>query len=222
MPRKKPSNRDRKPPQSMSSSHGSIHSPAMEFALRLGSHSDARRVPNAVLGTIVFVVAEIMFFAALISAHTIARASAMEGMWPPPGQPRLPVERTAINTAALLLSGVLLWMANRFMRSAPKIGAALSGRLDCAGDRFRVAAGSGMGKAAAPGPYADLQRGGIVLLSDRRDARPACRGRDWFSGLGLFSACAAEACKPEIFTATQVFWYFVVALWPIIYLRVYL
>ena len=51
----------------------------MEFALRLGSHSDARRVPNAVLGTIIFVAAEVMFFAALISAHTIARASAMGG-----------------------------------------------------------------------------------------------------------------------------------------------
>ena len=119
----------------------------MEFALRLGSHSDARRVPNAVLGTIVFVVAEIMFFAALISAHTIARASAMEGMWPPPGQPRLPLERTAINTAALILSGVLLWMANRFMRSAPRIGAALPGRLDCCWEslscRCREWSGSG-------------------------------------------------------------------------------
>src|SRR6202142_1043980 len=116
MQQKKPSSRDRKPPQSMSR-----QSPAMEFSLRLGSHSDARRVPNAVLGTIVFVVAEIMFFAALISAHTIARASAMEGMWPPPGQPRLPVERTAINTAALLLSGVLLWLAEWGVRSRPPV-----------------------------------------------------------------------------------------------------
>ena len=65
-------------------------SPAMEFALRLGTHSDAPRVPNAVLGTIVFVVAETMFFAGLISAHTIARASAIGGMWPPAGQPRFP------------------------------------------------------------------------------------------------------------------------------------
>lgn len=95
-------------------------SPAMEFALRLGSNSDARRVPNAVLGTIVFVGAEVMFFAALISAHTIARASAMGGIWPPPGQPRLPVGRTAINTAALLVSGVMLWLANRYLPRAQK------------------------------------------------------------------------------------------------------
>src|ERR1700690_3331740 len=117
---RKQSNPAPRPPQNMSNSQ----SPAMEFALRLGMHSDARRVPNAVLGTIVFVVAEIMFFAALISAHTIARASAMGGMWPPPGQPRLPFERTAINTAALILSGVLLWLPPPFLRLAPPAGRA--------------------------------------------------------------------------------------------------
>ena len=40
------------------------------------------------------------------------------------------------------------------------------------------------------------------------------------SGVGLSQLCRGSL-KPEIFTATQVFWYFVVALWPIIYLRVY-
>ena len=44
----------------------------------------------------------------------------MAGMWPPPGQPRLPVGRTAINTAALLASGVLLWLANRYLPRARK------------------------------------------------------------------------------------------------------
>ena len=57
---------------------------------------------------IIFVVAEIMFFAALMSAHTIARATVLGGVWPPAGQPRLPVERTAFNTAILLLSGALV------------------------------------------------------------------------------------------------------------------
>ena len=77
MPPNRPSKPDRKGQASMSDSV----SPAMEFALRLGNHSDARRVPNAVLATTIFVAAEVMFFAALISAHTIARASAMAGLW---------------------------------------------------------------------------------------------------------------------------------------------
>src|SRR5271169_7234991 len=75
----------------------------------------AKRLPNSVLGMIIFVATEVMFFAALMSAHTIARATVLGGVWPPPGQPRLPVERTAINTAILLLSGILLWIGNRRM-----------------------------------------------------------------------------------------------------------
>ena len=75
------------------------------------------RLPNSVLAMIIFVVAEIMFFAALMSAHTIARATVMGGVWPPAGQPRLPVERTAFNTAILLLSGVLLFVSSRRARA---------------------------------------------------------------------------------------------------------
>src|ERR1700685_1131075 len=77
----------------------------------------AKRLPNSVLAMIIFVVAEIMFFAALMSAHTIARATVLGGVWPPAGQPRLPVERTAFNTAILLLSGALLFLSNRRARA---------------------------------------------------------------------------------------------------------
>jgi cytochrome c oxidase subunit 3 len=72
-------------------------------------------VPNAVLGMLMFLFTEIMLFAGLISAHSIARASSIVG-WPPPGQPRLPFEETALNTAALLLSGVLVFFAQRSLR----------------------------------------------------------------------------------------------------------
>jgi heme/copper-type cytochrome/quinol oxidase subunit 3 len=60
---------------------------------------------------LIFVAAEVMFFAGLISAFTIVRAESM--IWPPPDQPRLPIERTALNTLALLASGVALYFAQR-------------------------------------------------------------------------------------------------------------
>ena len=182
--------------------------------------SEAPHVPNSVLGTIVFVVAEIMFFAALISAHTTARASAMEECGRP-GQPRLPVERTAINTAALLLSGVLLWLANRAMRSAPKVAR-------------RYLEGSivlGIAFVSLQGvEWARLLRQGLTLTS-------SAAGSFFYLIVGTHALHAVAAIgflvwvyfrlrrgslNPQIFTATQVFWYFVVALWPIIYLRVYL
>lgn len=38
----------------------------------------------------------------------------------------------------------------------------------------------------------------------------------------VYGSMRAGRLRTEVFAATQVFWYFVVALWPIIYLRVYL
>jgi heme/copper-type cytochrome/quinol oxidase subunit 3 len=196
-------------------------SPAMEFALRLGSRSDARRVPNAVLGTVIFIAAEVMFFAALISAHTIARASAIGGIWPPPGQPRLPVGRTAINTAALLASGALLWLASRLLLRAPKL----------ARRYLEAAIGLGVAFVLLQGvEWVRLLREGLTLTSSSSGsffylivgthalhAVVAIAALSW-----VYHRLVRGTLQPEIFTATQVFWYFVVALWPIIYLRVYL
>ncbi|MEZ4234647.1 MAG: cytochrome c oxidase subunit 3 [Myxococcota bacterium] len=66
-----------------------------------------RAVPNEVLGVTIFILTEVMMFAGFVSAFTIAKAGAP--MWPPAGQPRLPLEATAINTIALLISGATMW-----------------------------------------------------------------------------------------------------------------
>ena len=58
---------------------------------------------NGLLGMLLFVMAEAMLFAGMISAFTIVRSGAL--VWPPPGQPRLPIEATAFNTLVLLASG---------------------------------------------------------------------------------------------------------------------
>src|SRR5215831_17716916 len=68
---------------------------------------------HALFGMAVFVFTEIMLFAGFLSAYLITRNSVPPGTWPPADQPRLPFERTAFNTAALLASGVLVWVAHR-------------------------------------------------------------------------------------------------------------
>src|ERR1700692_549507 len=93
-----------------------------ESRLALTAEASSKRLPNSVLGVIIFIATEVMFFAALMSAHTIARATVLGGVWPPPGQPRLPVERTAVNTAILLLSVVLLWIGSRRITTEPTRG----------------------------------------------------------------------------------------------------
>ena len=70
-------------------------------------------IPNGVLGMIIFVFCEVMFFAGMISAHMITRENAVDGVWPPPGSPMLPVVETGINTAFLFLSAFLLFLGHR-------------------------------------------------------------------------------------------------------------
>jgi cytochrome c oxidase subunit III len=72
------------------------------------------RVNPAKLGLVLFITAELMFFAGLISSFLVFRLSPIQ--WPPPGQPRLPVEVTSVNTAILLLSGVTFFLALKPLR----------------------------------------------------------------------------------------------------------
>jgi cytochrome c oxidase subunit III len=203
-------------PQNMSSPTTTIAS-----GLPPGSGTSDRRLPNSVLGMIIFIVTEIMFFAALMSAHTIARATVMGGVWPPAGQPRLPLERTAINTAILLLSGALLWMSNRRIRTEPdRAMRYLSGAI-ATGIAFVLLQGV---------EWVRLLREGLTMTSSNH-------GAFFYLIVGTHALHAVIAITALVwvyilmrrgtlqlstFTATQFFWYFVVILWPVIYLRVYL
>jgi len=69
---------------------------------------------KGLLGLLIFLGTEVMFFAGLISAFLILRAGSPE--WPPFGQPRLPVEVTAVNTVLLLFSGFTMHRATRAIR----------------------------------------------------------------------------------------------------------
>lgn len=194
---------------------------AVESGLASRVESYSKRLPDSVVGMIIFIVTEIMLFAALISANTIARASALGGVWPPAGQPRLPLERTAINTAILLVSGVLLLIGNRRMNSDPKRA------------RRYVAA------AALSGIAFVLLQGveWVVLLREGLTMTSSSHGAFFYLIVGAHGLHALVAIvaltyvyflmrrgtlTSSTFIATQVFWYFVVILWPVIYLRVYL
>jgi heme/copper-type cytochrome/quinol oxidase subunit 3 len=199
----------------------SSQSTITESRVALAAETSSKRVPNSVLGMIIFVATEIMFFAAMMSAHTIARATVLGGVWPPQGQPRLPVERTAINTAILLLSGILLWIGSR----------RLSSERDSA---LRYIAGSiiaGIAFVLLQGvEWVALLREGLTMTS-------SSHGAFFYLIVGAHALHAVAAMialtwvylrmrggkfVPSTFAATQIFWYFVVVVWPVIYLRVYL
>ena len=66
------------------------------------SGGDPAPLGNARVAIIMLMAAETMLFTALIGAYLVLRGSA--GEWPPPGQPRLPIGITWMNTGLLAIS----------------------------------------------------------------------------------------------------------------------
>ncbi len=197
----------------------------MSTALRGGGRlrvaAEARReplIPSSVLGMLIFVFTETMLFAGLISAFAIIRSSAL--VWPPPDQPRLPIEATAVNTVALLLSGLLLYQARRaFRRSRAQVRLPLFAAIGL-GAFFVVFQGV---------EWVRLVGQGLTLTS-------STLGSFFYLIVGIHALHAMAAlilllvtgarlqrgwlASSQLATA-EVFWYFVVAMWPILYLTVY-
>lgn len=174
-------------------------------------------VPNQVFATLIFIFTEVMFFAGLVSAHTITRG--LWPVWPPPGQPRLPIEATAFNTAVLIASGVLMFLAGRRdaigQARAPLTGAMLLGGF------FVLAQGY---------EWAGLLSEGLTLTSSNHGAFfyliVGTHALHVAAGLAVLVWLRAKHVAGDLtaggFQAGRIYWYFVVGLWPILYWRVYL
>lgn len=179
-----------------------------------------RIASNAVLATLIFVVCEAMLFAAFISAFVIGE-SAAPGGWPPPGQPRLPVEATLINTIALLLSGGALFYAHRLFK------------LDIKRARLPMLVALVLGTWFVVGQgieWAQLINEGLSITTSTHSAffyliigLHALHAIGAIIALGwVFAKTLRGTVSAPQFYATQVFWYFVVGVWPALYMVVYL
>lgn len=177
-------------------------------------------VPNGVLGMLIFIVTEIMFFAGLISAHLIAKGAATTG-WPPPGQPRLPVGETALNSLALLASGVVLFLAGRAFDS----DRARAGRL--------LVVSMILGTVFVGFQGAEW----VALIREGLTMTTSSHGSFFYLIVGTHAAHAVAALAGLVYVygrlrrgtlersalwTAQVFWYFVVLVWPVLYQQVYL
>jgi heme/copper-type cytochrome/quinol oxidase subunit 3 len=178
-------------------------------------------LPSAVLGTLFFIIAEAMLFAGFISGYIVVEANYPPGMWPPPDQPRLPIEVTAMTTAMLLGSGVVLWWAGRrFSQSAesargPMALAVLMGAVfvGVQGVEWAQLIGEGLTLTSSSfggffyvivGAHALHAIPAICILFLQR--RKLLRGK----------------LEAGPFAAARLFWYFVVLVWPVLYWTVYL
>lgn len=176
--------------------------------------------PNGVIAMVIFVIAEMMFFAGLISAFTIVRTTALAG-WPPPGQPRLPAEETLINSGALVVSAAVLYFAQRRFRHDPS-----SAKLPLL---FAMALGAFF--VVFQGfEWVAMLRQGLTMQSSTHGAFfYLIVGTHGLHAVAALLALAYvylrllnNALSQTAFWTAQIFWYFVVGLWPLLYWRVYL
>ncbi len=189
--------------------------------LRVASDSDRSQViSNGVLGMLLFVISETVLFGGMISGFLIIQATAP--IWPPPGQPRLPVEATAFNTAVLFLSAFALANAHRHLKQMDRAGAekALTWAL-ALGAFFVVFQGY---------EWVQLIYEGLTLTS-------STLGAFFYLIVGIHALHAIGALGALLYTwmglragwlvmsqlaTAEVLWYFVVGIWPVIYGIVYL
>lgn len=176
-------------------------------------------LPNGVAGMLIFVAAELMFFAGLGTAFAVARAGAT--MWPPLGQPRLPIEVTAVNTLVLLASGALLARAHvAFGRGEASLGRWLTGAM-LLGATFVTVQGIEWVRLINYGlTMTSSSFGSFFYLLVGAHALHAVAA---ILGLAYVrTRLAAGTLTPSALWAAEIFWGFVVGVWPFLYVAVYL
>ena len=189
-----------------------------------GTAASGRSVmPNAVIGTLVFVGAEAMFFAGLISAFLVLRAGSE--VWPPTDQPRLPVLVTAINTLILLASGYTMQRAVRTARTGQQRGSIQwLGATLLLGVVFLAVQGSEWLRLLSYGLHASSSLYGATFY-----ALIGAHGLHVFGAVivlmvvrrGLVNRREAAHNSAAV-EASRIYWFFVVGVWPILYVLVYL
>lgn len=177
---------------------------------------------NGALGMAIFLLAETMFFAGLISAYWVLRSGS--GAWPPPGQPRLPWEATACSTFLLFLSEAAILGAWRFAAHGRWISMkrALGATLGL-GAAFLAIQGYewfrlvGFGLKVAAGTY-----GGSFYLLIGCHAVHVAAGLAYLAWTTRRLGAGSTAPAPRIrMLPALMYWTFVVAVWPVLYALVY-
>ena len=167
-----------------------------------------------------FVASEMMFFGALISAFLIVKSGNI--MWPPPGQPRLPISLTAVNSLFLVGSGILVYLSNQSLLKGDKAG---SKRL------LGIAILCGLVFLGIQGfEWVRMLQHGLTMTSSTYGSFfymiIGCHGLHVTGAIlvliNIYRKFAKGSLNPESYWGVQVFWYFVVGVWPILYVLVYL
>ena len=193
-------------------------------APEIPANSNAERrqlVSSSIFATVILIMTEVMFFAALISAYMIIRSGAEE--WPPWGQPRLPVFATALNSLTLLASAFCLHRSVKVFSLQISQSKQLLALAIVLGVVFVSVQGYEWVRLISFGlTITSSTYGGVFYLII------GAHGLHVIGGLLALLAClrrlnsTSQQLTIDNLRAAQIFWYFVVGVWPVLYTLVYL
>ena len=177
-------------------------------------------VPGSVLGIIMVIIVEMMFFGGLISAFILAQSGKVE--WPPAGQPRLAFSITFTNMLVLLASAFTMWL---YLKNLYKdtLKVKLLKVTILLGAIFYVVQAYEWIRILIFGMHT-----GRGLFTSFFYTIIALHGLHVLIGL-LLLVWALKAVKNQSLDKQKsfgltvgLFWFFVVALWPVLYYLIYL
>ncbi len=213
----------------MSSSQAMARIPSAR-ARFLAGRSQQPLVPNAQFGMIMFILTELMFFLALISAYLVIKASSLS-QWAPPVGAMLPKPVTLVNTLVLLASGGFMFAAARRMQA---LSSARSSEPAWSDARLRAY----LGQALLLGFV-------FVGVQGFEWVRLFAQGMSMTSGIfgacfyllvgshGMHAFCGALGMLYGMYRlrrgdldanglwSIQIFWTFVVGVWPVLFYLAY-
>ena len=190
-----------------------------ESSFYINNNQQKNLVSNPVLGMCLFVFTEVMFFAALLSAYIVIKGN--RDSWEIPSHIRLPVLSTAYNSLILILSGVLLYYVHQLVvqkKPLPQQKQYL-GLVMVLGGFFVAFQGY---------EWVQLLAFGLSMSSSIFGALffllIGCHGVHAVAGIVALSYLYSKSTNQidlEHLKAVEIFWFFVVGVWPFLYVLVY-
>lgn len=179
-------------------------------------------IKSVYLAMMMFIGAELMLFSGFIGAFILLKLSSAD--WPPPDQPTLPLFITGINTIVLLTSGFLMSRAWKFINNRSKqirymILASVLGILFLSIQGYEWIKLVNFGLTLQSSVY-----GGMFYLIIGTHAIHVAGGLIWLLTITYFSINGSSdnsENESNKFRASALYWYFVVLLWPLLYILVY-
>ena len=178
---------------------------------------------NHRIGTLIFLMAGVMFFAGLVAAYLVLRYSSPA--WPAAGMPRLPTALAGFNTVVIALSSLALARAGRAMRTLDarglRRGLVLTAVL---GSTFLLLQAVQWSILLTRGlSFAGTTYGTIVYVITGAHALHAAGGVVWLVVMALVQRDVwVPDSRQRVIEAGTMYWHFVGLVWVTLYVVVYL